>query len=63
MFEEYFEDEEPEHNIENINVKTLQLFKNLENTGPKRAVTSLSWHPDGKYKIAASYSNMKFEPS
>ena len=23
MFEEYFEDEEPEHNVENVNVKTL----------------------------------------
>ncbi len=63
MYEEYFDGEEPEHNIENINVKTLQLFKNPENTGVKRTITSLSWHPDGKYKIAASYSNMKFQPS
>ena len=29
MFEEYFDGEEPEHNIENINVKTLQIFKSL----------------------------------
>ena len=60
MFEEYYEDEEPEHNIENVNVKTLKIFKNSEDTG-KRAVTSISWHPDGPFKLAASYSVMKFQ--
>ena len=30
MYEEYFEGEEPENNMENINVKTLKLFKNIE---------------------------------
>lgn len=60
MYEEYFEDEEPEHNIENVNVKTLKIFKNSEDSG-KRAVTSISWHPDGPFKLAASYSVMKFQ--
>lgn len=55
MFEEYFEGEEPEYNLENVNVKTLKLFKNLGKE-EKRAVSSLSWHPDGPFKIAASYS-------
>lgn len=59
MYEEYFDNEEPENNVENLNVKTLKLFKNIDQ-GIKRAVTSLSWHPDGPHKIAASYSLMKF---
>lgn len=59
MYEEYFDGEEPEHNIEKINVKTLKLFKNLD-IQTKRSLTSLSWHPDGPHKIAASYSLMKF---
>lgn len=55
MFEEYFEDEEPEYTHQQLNVKTLKLFKNVE-VETKRCVSSLSWHPDGPYKIAASYS-------
>lgn len=55
MYEEYFDGEEPESNAENLNVKTLKLFKNIEE-GEKRQVTSLSWHPDGPHKLAASYS-------
>lgn len=62
MYEEYFEGEEPENNMENINVKTLKLFKNI-GEGPKRQVNSLSWHPDGPHKIAASYSLLKFQSS
>lgn len=27
MFEDYFHDEEPEAKVENLNVKTLKLFK------------------------------------
>ena len=61
MFEEYFEGEEPEHSIEPLNVKTLKLFKNNSSTN-KKSVTSLSWHPDGPYKLAASYSEMSFQP-
>lgn len=30
MYEEYFEGEEPENNMEILNVKTLKLFKNLD---------------------------------
>lgn len=30
MYEEYFENEEPENNVENLNVKTLKLFKNID---------------------------------
>ena len=55
MYEEYFEGEIPEYNLENVNVKTLKIFKNM-NDLPKRAVSSISWHPDGPHKIAASYS-------
>jgi len=60
MFEDYFYNEEPEHQVENLNVKTLKLFKTNDD-GPKRAVTSLSWHPDGPYKIAAAYSILRFQ--
>lgn len=62
MFEEYFEDEEPEHKIEKVNIKTLKIFKKNDESG-KRAVTSISWHPDGPFKLAASYSLMKFQPN
>ena len=60
MFEDYFYDEEPEHKVENLNVKTLKLFKCGED-GPRRAVTSLSWHPDGPFKLAAAYSILRFQ--
>lgn len=60
MFEDYFYNEVPEHNVENLNVKTLKLFK-FNDDGPRRAVTSLSWHPDGPHKLAASYSILRFQ--
>ncbi len=30
MYEDYFEGEEPENNMEVLNVKTLKLFKNVD---------------------------------
>lgn len=60
MYEEYFEGEEPQNNMENLNVKTLKLFKSIDQE-TKRSVTSLSWHPDGPHKIASSYSMLKFQ--
>lgn len=35
MYEEYFEGEEPENNMETLNMKTLKLFKNIDQ-GMKR---------------------------
>ena len=60
MFEEYFVGEEPEHNIENLSIKTLMLFKD-QNDGIKRGVSRISWHPDAAISIAASYSISRFQ--
>lgn len=50
-------------NIEKLNVKTIKLFKSSDDDAPKRSVTSISWHPDGPYKIAAGYSLLRFQQS
>lgn len=60
MFEEYFEDEAPEHNIEKLNVRTLMLFKD-PTEGVKRSISKISWHPDGPEYLAAAYSIMRFQ--
>jgi dynein intermediate chain 2 len=60
MFEDYFKDDNTDYAMSSIRVKTLKLFKTV-NEGPKRTVTNLSWHPDGDNKIAASYSILRFQ--
>ena len=60
MFEEYFDQGEPEHNIEKLNVKTLMLFKDPSEVC-KRSVSRISWHPDGPQSLAAAYSIMRFQ--
>jgi dynein intermediate chain 2, axonemal len=59
MFEEYFDQGEPEHNIEKLSVKTLMLFKDPKENC-KRSVSKISWHPDGPTSLAAAYSIMRF---
>ena len=61
LFEEYFEGEVAEHQSENINVKTVMIFKDPNPV--KRAVTKLTWHPDSssEVRIAASYAVLRFQ--
>lgn len=59
MFEEYFENEVPDHNIEKLSVKTSLLFKDPEK-GHKRCINKISWHPDGPTKLAGAYCMMRF---
>lgn len=59
MFEEYFEGEVPDHNIEKLSVKTSLLFKDPEK-GHKRCINKISWHPDGPNKLAGAYCMMRF---
>lgn len=59
MFEEYFEGEVPDHNIEKLSVKTALLFKDPEK-GHKRCINKISWHPDGPNKLAGAYCMMRF---
>lgn len=60
MFEEYFENDVSDHNIEKLNVRTLMLFKDPCKT-VKRSISKISWHPDGPDYLAAAYSIMRFQ--
>lgn len=60
MYEEYFDEEDAEYNVQKMEIKTMKLFKD-NNKGIKRAVNNLSWHPDGPERIAASYCIMRFQ--
>lgn len=60
MFEEYFEGESPNHNIEKLSVKTSMLFKDPEKEN-KRQINRISWHPDGPNKLAGAYCIMRFQ--
>jgi dynein intermediate chain 2 len=61
LFEEYFEGEQPEHLSENINTKTVMIFKDPNNI--KRAVTNISWHPDAatEMRVGTSYAQLRFQ--
>ena len=59
LFEEYFLDEESEHQVENLSTKTLMLFKDQADTN-KRSVSEISWHPEGPTKAAVSYAISRF---
>lgn len=60
LFEEYFLDEESEHQVENLSTKTLMLFKD-QSDGVKRSVSEISWHPEGPTKAAVSYAITRFQ--
>ncbi|KAM6974951.1 LOW QUALITY PROTEIN: dynein axonemal intermediate chain 2-like [Tautogolabrus adspersus] len=62
IYQEYFEeDEEEEENQEAPSAKTINVFRDPNEL--KRAVTGLSWHPDGGRKLAAAYSCLEFQKS
>eukprot|EP00825_Cyclidium_porcatum_P019190 TRINITY_DN217_c0_g1_i3.p1 TRINITY_DN217_c0_g1~~TRINITY_DN217_c0_g1_i3.p1 ORF type:complete len:356 (+),score=75.60 TRINITY_DN217_c0_g1_i3:194-1261(+) len=60
LFEEYFENEQSEHIVENLSTKTLMLFKD-KNAPCKRSVSEISWHSEGPTKIAVAYAIMRFQ--
>ena len=60
MFEEYFQDEESEHVVENISTKTLMLLKDPTDVC-KRSVSEISWHTEGPSKLATSYAISRFQ--
>lgn len=54
-------DEESEHFVENISIKTLMLFKDKDhNENKPRAVSEISWYPEGPTKVAVSYAISRF---
>eukprot|EP00742_Colponemidia_sp_Colp-10_P001216 GILJ01001309.1.p1 GENE.GILJ01001309.1~~GILJ01001309.1.p1 ORF type:complete len:593 (-),score=99.77 GILJ01001309.1:140-1918(-) len=59
IFEEYFLGQTVDHSTENLSTKTLMLFK--DQTEEKRAVSKISWHPDGPNKLAVAYSILRFQ--
>ncbi|CAD8107748.1 unnamed protein product [Paramecium sonneborni] len=59
LFEEYFLDEESEHQVENLSTKLI-LF-NDQSQGVKRSVSEISWHPEGPIKAAVSYAISRFQ--
>lgn len=60
MYEEYFDGEAPDHNIEKLSVKTSMLFKDPEKD-VKRSINKISWHPDGPHKLVGAYCLMRFQ--
>jgi len=59
LFEHYFLEEEPDYLPQNLNMKTLALFK--DPADEKRSVTKISWHPEGPTRIVGSYSTLRFQ--
>lgn len=60
MFEEYFSAEKAENMSEEINTKTLMIFKDPNQI--KRAVTKIAWQVDGsEHRLACSYAQLRFQ--
>ncbi len=51
VFEHYFFQEEPDALVENLNLKTLALFKDVSDEA--RTISKIGWHPEGPTKIIA----------
>eukprot|EP00743_Colponemidia_sp_Colp-15_P005201 GILK01005596.1.p1 GENE.GILK01005596.1~~GILK01005596.1.p1 ORF type:complete len:578 (-),score=98.10 GILK01005596.1:78-1811(-) len=59
IYEEYFEGESEGIHSESPSTKTINIFRDSSNAN--RMITSISWHPEGPKKMAASYSLLKFQ--
>jgi dynein intermediate chain 2, axonemal len=60
LFQEYFAGETAEHNVEQINTKTLMIFKDPNQI--KRAATKIAWHPDmSEPRIGVTYAMLRFQ--
>lgn len=58
LFENYFFEEEPDALVENLNLKTVAVFKDV--AGDPRSISKIGWHPEGPTKIVGSYSSLRF---
>lgn len=60
LFEEYFASEKAENMSEEINTKTLMIFKDPNTI--KRAVAKIAWQVDGQdHRIAVAYAQLRFQ--
>lgn len=59
LFEHYFFQEEPDALVENLNLKTVALFKDISDE--PRTVTKIGWHPEGPTKFVGSYCSLRFQ--
>lgn len=59
LYEHYFFEEEADVLVENLNMKTIALFK--DPADERRSVTKIGWHPEGPTKVIGSYSNLYFQ--
>jgi dynein intermediate chain 2, axonemal len=60
MFEEYFAAEKAENMAEELNTKTLMIFKDPNMI--KRTVTKIAWQVDGSdHRLACSYAQLRFQ--
>ena len=60
MFEEYFDNEQPENLSENISTKTVMIFKDPNQI--RRAVTKIDWHPEAsEMRVGTAYAQLRFQ--
>jgi dynein intermediate chain 2 len=59
LYEDYFAGRAVDHSGEPPSAKTLSVFRDPQEL--KRAVTSISWYPDGARKLACAYSILQFQ--
>lgn len=60
LFEEYFEGEAPEHQVEPISTKTVMIFK--DPNAIKRSVAKIAWHPETTDpRVGVAYAMMRFQ--
>lgn len=62
IYEEYFSSgESAQIANEPPSAKTISIFRDPNEF--KRAVTHISWYPDGAARLAAAYSTLEFQKS
>ncbi len=62
IYEEYFSNKETTKiTSEPPSAKTLSVFRDPNEA--KRAITHISWYPDGAGRLAAAYSTLEFQKS
>ncbi len=62
IYEEYFSSEKSVKIASNPpSSKTISIFRDPSDI--KRAVTHISWYPDGAARLAAAYSTLEFQKS
>ena len=59
MYQEYFINDNIQHNPEPPTAKTISILKDLYKDG--RPVSRVVWHPENENKIATLYASLKFQ--